>query len=104
VAGRDATAGIDPAALERLFAPVMAAVAALPAGERAEATVRVQELKEEAAKGEKADDGRLARLIDGLVGLVPAAVGAVVSAFASPILGGIVGPATQFVLDRIQKR
>ena len=104
VAGRDATAGIDPAALERLFAPVMAAVAALPAGERAEATVRVQELKEEAAKGEKADDGRLARLIDGLVGLVPAAVGAVVSAFASPILGGIVGPVTQFVLDRIQKR
>lgn len=104
VAGRDATAGIDPAEVGRLFAPVMAAVTALPAGERAEAAVKVQELKEEAAKGEQADDGRLARLIDGLVGLVPAAVGAVVSAFASPILGGVAGPVTQIVLDRIQKR
>jgi hypothetical protein len=43
-------------------------------------------------------DTRLARLLDGLVDLVPTAVGAVVSAFASPLLGAAAGPATAAVL------
>jgi hypothetical protein len=29
-------------------------------------------------------------------------VSAVVSAFATPLLGGIAGPTTQFVLDKLQ--
>lgn len=103
VAGRDATVGISAADLDRLFAPIVAAIAAAPPDKMAAAAPLVTELKEEAAKGDKADDGRLARIIDGLVELVPAAVGGVVSVFASPILGGIAGPVTKFVLDKIQK-
>ena len=57
----------------------------------------------EAARGEKADDGRLAQLIEGLVDLAPGAVSAVVSAFASPILAGIAGPVTKYVLDKLKR-
>jgi hypothetical protein len=49
------------------------------------------------------NDKRLARLLDGLVDLVPGAVGAVVSAFASPLLGATAGPATAAVLDQFKK-
>jgi len=44
----------------------------------------------------------IAKLVDGLVGLVPAATSAVVSAFATPILAGIAGPVTGFVLDKLR--
>ena len=44
----------------------------------------------------------MAKLVDGLVGLVPAGAAAVASAFGTPILGGIAGPVTKFVLDKIQ--
>jgi hypothetical protein len=53
-------------------------------------------------KGKNADDGVMAKLLDGLVGLVPAAATAVGSAFATPILGGIAGPVTSFVLDKLR--
>jgi hypothetical protein len=43
-----------------------------------------------------------AKLVDGLVELVPSATSAVVSAFATPILGGIAGPVTGFVLDKLR--
>ena len=102
VAGRDATSGISAAELERLFAPVMAAIAALPAGQRAEAVIRAQELQQEVARGKDADDGRLARLIDGLVGMVPAAASGLVAAFAGPVLNGLAGPATQAILQSIR--
>ena len=49
------------------------------------------------------NDKRLARLVDGLVDLVPSAVGAVVSAFASPLLGAVAGPATAAVLAQFKK-
>jgi hypothetical protein len=95
------TVGIAAADLERLFAPIMAAVQQADPAQRQAAEQAAQELKAEAGKGKKADDTRLARLIDGLVGLVPAAVTAVVSAFASPILAGVAGPVTQYVLQKI---
>ena len=44
----------------------------------------------------------MAKLVDGIVGLVPGAVSAVVGAFATPILGGIAGPVTQYVLDKMK--
>jgi hypothetical protein len=34
--------------------------------------------------------------------VLPAATSAVVSAFATPILGGIAGPVTSFVLDKLR--
>jgi hypothetical protein len=67
-----------------------------------EALAKLEELKTEATKGEKRDDGVIAKLIDGLVGLVPNAVSGVVSAFSTPILGAIAGPATKSVLEKIQ--
>jgi len=44
----------------------------------------------------------MAKLVEGIVELVPGAVSAVVSAFATPILGGLAGPVTKFVLDKVQ--
>jgi hypothetical protein len=38
----------------------------------------------------------------GIVGLVPSAASAVVSAFATPILGDVAAPVTKFVLDKLQ--
>lgn len=96
------TVGIPAADLERLFAPILAAVQQADSALRVAAEPTVQELKAEAAKGKQADDSRLASLIDGLTGLVPGAVAAVVAAFASPILAGIAGPLTQAVLQHLK--
>jgi len=102
--GRDKiTQGLSPRDLESLFAPLLAAVAReAPAGKQAEAEQKVQELKAEVAKGKQADDGKVANIVDGLVEMVPGAVKAVVSTFATPILGGIAGPVTKYVLDKLK--
>jgi hypothetical protein len=106
--GRGATAnvttGIPAADLDKLFAPLMNLVETAPASKRDEAIQAVAALREEVAKGKKADDSRIGKLIDRLGDLAPEAVSAVVSAFTSPILGGLAGPVTQFVLDKIQGR
>lgn len=95
------TIGVDPAQINALFVEMLQAAAAAR-GKQAEAVAMVNELKAEAAKGEKAEDARLATLIDGFVELVPAGVSAVVSAFASPILAGVVGPVTKYALGKLQ--
>ena len=102
--GRDkVTTGISHRDLEPLFAPLAAAVAAhAPSGSQASAMKRVQELEAEIAKGTLADDSQVGRLVDGLVAMVPGAVGAIVSMFATPILGATVGPVTKFVLDKLK--
>jgi NACHT domain len=96
------TAGISGLDLDRLFQPLMETLRQAPSAQQAQAVAAAEQLKDELAKGAKADDSRVARLVDGLVGLVPSAASSVVSLFASPILGGIVGPVTKFVLERIQ--
>ena len=53
------------------------------------------------SKGEEANDSTIAKLVESIVDLVPGAVSAVVSIFASPILAGMVGPVTKFVLDKL---
>lgn len=102
--GRDQVKhGLSSRDLEALFAPVLAAVAQqAPAGKQGEAVQQVQELKAELAKGEPADDGKLGKIVDGLVAMVPGAIGAVVSAFASPLLSGVAGPVTRHVLGKLQ--
>jgi hypothetical protein len=106
VVGRDKIVGteISNAQLDQLFGPLAEAVRNAPRTVQQDATQKVEELKKEAAKGKSASDSAMAKLVDGLVGLVPGAVGAVVSAFATPILGGIAGPATKYVLDKIQSK
>ena len=103
-AGRDKiTQGISPRDLEPLFAPLLAVVAQqAPADKQAAAVQQVQELKAEVAKGKQADDGKVGKIVDGLVDMVPGAIGQVVSMFATPILGGIAGPVTKFVLDKLK--
>jgi hypothetical protein len=102
VAGRDASAGLSGEDLDRLFAPIMAAITAVPVGQQPAAALIVEDLKAEVAKEDKADDSRLARLIDSLVGLVPGAVAGLLSAFAHPVLTGLAGPATQAILNSLR--
>lgn len=98
------TQGISGAELAQLFAPLMAAAQQAPPAQRAAAAETAAALQQEVARGRQADDGRLAGLIEGLVALVPGAVGTVVSTFASPILGGVAGPATRYVLEKLRRQ
>ena len=100
VASGDQTVGAPlTAALDAALRPLAEAIRAAPADKQGEAEAKLAALKQEAAKGKGADDSALAKLVDGLVKLVPAAVSAVVSAFALPILGGVAGPVTKFALS-----
>jgi hypothetical protein len=103
IVGRDKIVGIpSAAALDGALRPLIEAIAAAPAAARPEAKAKLAALKQEATKGNDANDGTIAKLLDGLVGLVPGAASAVVSAFAAPILGSIAGPVTGFVLDKLR--
>jgi hypothetical protein len=87
---------------DQVFRLIEEAVHAGPPEKQMEAMQKVKDLKSEAAKGEKADDGVVAKLVKGLIGLIPGAVSTVVTAFATPILGGIAGPVTKYVLDELK--
>jgi len=102
--GRDKiTHGLTPKELEPLFAPLLATITqTAPAGMQATAEQHVEDLKSEVANGQHADDGKIAKIIEGLVGKVPDAVSAVVSLFATPVLGGLVGPVTEYVLNKLK--
>jgi len=102
--GRDkVTTGVSPGELETLFAPFLAAIAeAAPEDQKAAALQQAEALKSEVAKGDQAEDGRIATIVNGLVDLVPKAVGAVVSLFATPIFSGVAGPVTRIVLDKLK--
>src|SRR5271154_5485891 len=103
IVGRDKIVGVpSAAALDKALRPLIEAVGAAPVEKRVEAEAKLAALKQEAAKGKNANDGVIAKLVDGLVGLVPGAASAVVSAFATPLLGSIAGPVTGFVLDKLR--
>ena len=89
--------------LDKLFQPLKEHVQTASPDKRPQAEAQVQELHSELSKGPHANSERLNTIIDGLLALVPGALSAVVSMFASPVLTGLVGPATKFVLDRIKK-
>jgi len=104
VVGRDKIVGteISRAQLDQVLRPVEEAIRTAPPANQPEAMQKLEELKGEAARGKNAKDGAVAKLVDSLVSLMPNAVSAVVSAFATPLLGGLAGPATKYVLDKIQ--
>jgi hypothetical protein len=89
-----------------LINPVLRPIADLveqqPAAIKGDANQKLTALDEEVAKGGKAQDSVLAGLLQDIVGLIPKAAGAVVSAFTSPMLGAIAGPVTKFVIDRLR--
>jgi hypothetical protein len=86
-----------------LFAALLAAVNTHAAPSvKADAVAQVAQLKTEIAKGAAAEDGTVAKLVDGLVGLVPDAARTVASTFATPVLSGIAGPLTKWVLETLK--
>lgn len=104
--GRGASAavsqGLSGAELNELFAPLLAAASAAPPDKQPEATAAAQALKEEAGKGDRADDTRMANLADRLIDLVPETAGALKAIFTSPAMASLAGPVTTFVLGKIQ--
>ena len=103
VAGRDVKiSGLEAKELGKLFAPLLKAIDQAPAEKKAAALEKAKQLDEELAKEKSAEDSRVADLVDGIVGLVPGAVSAVVAMFGQPILAGVAGPVTQFVLKKIR--
>lgn len=105
VIGRDQiiTQGGSAHSLDSLFATLMHTVVQQVSADRQTAAIeRVQELKAEVEKGQQADDSKLGRIIDGLVAMVPGALGTVTTLFATPILRGVAGPVTRFVLERLK--
>ncbi len=87
------------ALLDRLDAEVLRSVAA---DRQKDAERKLSELRSELEKGLGANDSRLAKTVDGLAERVPEAVGPLVSLFATPILTGVAGPVTKFVLDKLK--
>ena len=102
--GRDKiTHGFAPTDFEPLFSSFLEHILQQsPKEDHFAVEQKANELKTEIGKGGQADDSKLGKIIDGLIGLVPGAASAVVSLFATPILSGIAGPVTQYVLDRIK--
>lgn len=90
-----------PTQANNVWQPVADAIRTVPPERQTEAAARLKDLKEEAAKGDKAEDTTIAKLVKALVGLVPSAVSAIASAFGTPILSGVAGPVTKFVLSEL---
>jgi hypothetical protein len=86
------------------FAPLYRELENLRPDQKEEAEQIVKNIEKEVVSGKQGDDQRLSRLIDRLVDLIPGAVSAVVSMFSTPVLSGLVGPATKAILDQIRGR
>ena len=103
IVGRDKIVAQDRTRqLDDALRPIAELLASTPSEHRAGALLKLEELKKEASKGDKRDDPVMAKLVEGLVALVPAAAGAIASAFGTPILGAIAGPVTKYVIEKIQ--
>ncbi len=90
-----------PAQIQQLWQPVADAIQNVPPVKQAAAAAKLDDLKQETAKGDKAEDSTIARLVKALVALAPSAVSAIAGAFGTPILSGIAGPVTKFVLNEL---
>jgi hypothetical protein len=104
IIGRDKIVGtqVSRVELDQILRPVEQAVRTAPSANQLPGMQKLDELKSEVSKGKSARDGTVAKLVEGLAGLIPNAVSAVVSAFGTPLLGGIAGPATKYVLEKVQ--
>jgi hypothetical protein len=101
IVGRDKVQYVSSKYIDDIFAPVGKAIEGAAPEQKAAAAEKLRALKDHPGKGKGADDSVLAKLVEGLVGLAPGAVAAVVGAFASPVLSGIAGPVTKYVLDKL---
>ena len=106
IAGHDIHIGtqITHSEINQVFQPVEDVIRKAPMDKQPEALQHLDDLKQEAAKGNQADHGRMTRLIDGVLGLVPAALTSLAAAFGTPLLTGVAGPVTQLLLNKILGR
>jgi hypothetical protein len=104
IVGRDKVQYISPTQLDEAFCAIARAIEVADPERKQLAEQKLQSLKDEVEKGKRADDSVVAKLVEGLVALVPSALSSVVGIFANPILGGIAGPITKYVLDKIQSK
>jgi hypothetical protein len=103
IVGRDKITGAPSKTdLDGALRELAAAISTAAPEKRVEAEQKLEALKQEASKGKAANDTVLAKLVEGLVALVPSGAGAVLSAFGTPVLGAIAGPITKYVLDKLQ--
>lgn len=91
--------GLDESELAQLFAPLLAAVA------RYDVTVvpQVQALQTEVARGEEADDEKVADLIGDIAGAAPAVVETLANLFTNSVVAKAAGGATKYVLRRLRR-
>jgi len=103
--GRNASAsvsieqGLSASELNQLFAPLLTTVAQQDQA----AVAKVQALKTEVNKGEKADDAKMASLIDAIAEAAPTAVEGLVNLFTNSVIAKTTGAATKYVLGKIRK-
>jgi hypothetical protein len=103
IAGNDITMSVEQSdQLNRVLDSLIEQIGSSAVSQETQqkATAVVDQIGKEAAKGPKASDAAIAKLLEGLVGLVPASVSAITSTFATPILGSVAGPVTKYVLER----
>lgn len=97
--------GLGGDQLAILFAPLLELIEKEALAEsKAEAVEKAQTLRTEVARGKQANDKTMGTLIQDLVKLVPKTVAAIGTAFGGPLLAGVAGPVTQFVLEQVGAR
>jgi hypothetical protein len=105
--GEDAQAivnqGASGADLDSLFAPLMVAAREAVPERRNKAIQKAEELRRELANGSRADDRRMAKLIEELALSVPSTVSPITAIFADRRLSGLAGGATGYVLENIRQ-
>ena len=108
--GRDAKAevhiqqGMSGAELNQLFAPLLQQVAQqAPTEQKAEAVAKVNQLKEETAKGADANDEAVAGFVQDIADIAPSTVEAITTLFANAVIAKSAGAATKFVLGRLSR-
>ncbi len=95
--------GIEPEQLIQGYAPVLQAIqqAQLSQTQQAQAKQTAADLKDEIAKGKKASNEHLNKLVTDLLGLVPGALGALAGLFVNPLLTPVVSKLSDTVLNRL---
>jgi hypothetical protein len=91
--------GIGERELMQLFAPLLAEVAQ----QEPAAVAQVQALKAEVARGDNADDEKMADLISDIADAAPSVVEGLVNLFTNAVLAKVAGSATKYVLRRLRK-
>jgi hypothetical protein len=91
--------GLSADEVSQLFAPLLTQVAR----EDVTAVPQVQALKAEVAKGEEADDEKMADLIGEIAEAAPSVVEGIVNLFTNSVVAKVAGGATNYVLKRLRK-